>query len=175
MANYTTGFKSRMVQRMAGSEGISASALSGDVGVSQGTLSRWLREASTLGPMSKKNKKVAGTRRRRTADDKFRIVLEAASLSDEALGEYLRREGVLTAELEEWREKATAGGTSALKDAKRKKSETTPEARRIRELERELLRKDKALAETAALLVLQKKVQEFWAERDGDTNTRSET
>ena len=175
MANYTPGFKARMVQRMAGPEGISANALSAVVGVSQGTLSRWLRDARTLGPMNKKNKKVAGSRRRRTADDKFRIVLEAASLSDEVLGEYLRREGVHTAELEDWREKATAAGTDALKDAKRKRSETTPEARKIRELERELRRKDKALSEAAALLVLQKKVRQFWEERENGTDTRSAT
>jgi hypothetical protein len=72
---------------------------------------------------------------------------------------FLRKEGVHTAELEDWRAKATAAGISALKDLKRKKSEQTPEARRIRELESELRRKEKALAEAAALLVLQKKLQ----------------
>ena len=36
--------------------------------------------------------------------------------------------------------------------------QTKQDRRRIKELERELLRKDRALAETAALLVLSKKV-----------------
>ena len=94
MSNYSSGFKSRMVQRMAGSEGISANALSGEVGVSQGSLSRWLRDArSTLGTMSKKNKSGSRKSRRRTADDKYRIVVETAGLSEEALGAFLRREG----------------------------------------------------------------------------------
>ena len=175
MPNYTSGFKSRMMQRMAGTEAISANALSAEVGVSQATLSRWLRQGRTLGSMNKKNKKGARSPRRRTAEDKFRIVLEAASLSAEALGEYLRREGIHTADLEEWREKATAAGTGALKDAKRKKSEQTPEARRIRELESELRRMEKALAETAALLVLQKKLRAYWAEKEDGTNTRNGT
>ena len=43
------------------------------------------------------------------------------------------------------------------------------ESKRIKELERELRRKDKALAETAALLVLQKKVREIWGDGDDDT------
>lgn len=174
MANYTPGFKSRMIQRMAGPEAISANALSSEVGVAQGTLSRWLRQGRTLGPMNKNKKGVRNTRRR-TAEDKFRIVLEAANLSGEDLGEYLRREGIHTTDLEEWREKVTAAGTGALKDAKRKKSEQTPEARRIRELESELRRMEKALAETAALLVLQKKVRAYWAEKEDGTSTRNGT
>ena len=44
---------------------------------------------------------------------------------------------------------------------------TTAETRRIKELERELRRKDKALAETAALLVLSKKLEAIF-QRDKD-------
>lgn len=49
MSTYAAGFKTRMVQRMAGREGISATALAKEVGVSQDTLSRWIREASAAG------------------------------------------------------------------------------------------------------------------------------
>ncbi len=171
MANYTRGFKSRMVQRMAGPERISANALSTEVGVSQAALSRWLRDARTLGTVNDKNKKGAPKSRRRTADEKFRLVKESSDLSGEALGEFLRKEGVHTAELEEWHKQAT----DALKDLKRKKSEQTPEARRIRELESELRRKEKALAEAAALRMHQKKLQLYWEEKEGGTSTRNGT
>ena len=167
MTKYTNGFKAKMVQRMAGPESISAMALAEEVGVSQPTLSRWLREARTLGLMTKSSKKSGATSRRRTAEDKFRIVLGAAGLTGEALGEFLRKEGGHTAELEEWRAKATTAGTNALKDAKRKKTEQTPEARENRELKRELLRKERALAEAAALLMLQKNCGNTW--REGTT------
>ena len=40
--------------------------------------------------------------------------------------------------------------------------------KRIKELERELRRKDKALAETAALLVLKKKAQAIWGDREDE-------
>ncbi len=182
MPSYTDGFKARMVQRMAGPERISANALSFEVGVSQGTLSRWLREAGNLAHMSKKKTKTNATKKasmrgsRRTAEEKLRIVMQAASLSEEALGELLRKEGIHQAQLEEWREKVVSAGTDALKDAKRKKSEQTPEARENRKLKSELRRKEKALAEAAALLVLQKKLQAYFSEgEESGTDSRSET
>jgi transposase-like protein len=92
-------------------------------------------------------------------------VLEASRLSDEQLGAFLRREGLHEATLREWR----AAALEALGTAKG----STTEARRVRELERQLLRKDKALAEAAALLVLQKKVRAIWGDEDDDTEPRN--
>ena len=56
--------------------------------------------------------------------------------------------------------------------SKKKARRNTVDAKRIRALEKELNRKDKALAETAALLVLKKKVQEIWGDED-DLTARS--
>jgi hypothetical protein len=54
--------------------------------------------------------------------------------------------------------------------SKRRGSNTrTAESRKIRELERELRRKDKALAEAAALLVLKKKLAVLWEDEDDST------
>ena len=180
MTTYTAGFKTRMIQRMAGREGISATALSGKVGVSQNTLSRWLREASVAGPtmasMKKKPSSRKSSSRGRTAAEKFKIVLKAAALSADELGAFLRREGIHEAQLEEWRAKATEAATGALKAPHGKRSERTPEFRRIKDLERELLRKDRALAEVTALLALKKKIQELWGDdEDDDTATRKGT
>jgi len=54
-----------------------------------------------------------------------------------------------------------------------KPSRRNPDVKRIRSLEKELRRKDKALAETAALLVLKKKVQEIWGDEDENTTRRN--
>ena len=43
---------------------------------------------------------------------------------------------------------------------------TKAERKRIKELERELRRKDAALAETAAILALRKKVQAIWGDEE---------
>ena len=180
MTSYTTGFKTRMVQRMAGREAISATALCKEVGVSQNTLSRWLREASAVTPtvasMSKKKpSSPKPSSRGRTAEEKFQIVLKAAALSDDDLGAFLRREGIHEAQLEEWRAKATEAATGALKAPHGKRSENTPEARKIRALERELRRKNDALAEASALLILKKKFEELMGDEDDATGTRKGT
>lgn len=110
---------------------------------------------------------------RRPADwkpeEKLRVVLDAQGLEGEALGELLRCEGLHEADLVEWRRVVLAalGPTSKVQAG-------SGEAKRVRELERELLRKDKALAETAALLVLKKKVHDYWGDEDDITKKETE-
>jgi transposase-like protein len=161
-----------MVQRMAGPEGISAWSLAKEVGISQSTLSRWLRQRRTLTPMSDSNPKGGAPRsRKRTAEEKLRLLNEASSVGKDGLGAFLRREGIHEPELEAWRLEALAG----LAKARAATSKTSPDARKIRALEKELARKEKALAEVAALLTLKKKAQEIWGDGDDDTRTKSGT
>ena len=168
--SYTDGFKARMVQRMAGSEGISATALSQEVGVSQSTLSRWLRErpVSRVEPMTNEKRSVS-----RSPMDKLRLVLEASELQESELGAFLRREGLHEAELREWVEAATTALSSTKQRKGRRKA--SPEAKRIRDLEKDLRRKEKALAELAALLALKKKLEAILGDEDDGTDTRSAT
>lgn len=173
---YNDGFKARMVQRMAGPEGISASALSKEVGVHQPTLSRWLRQARTVSSMGEsgndKKRHHPKSTRQWSAEDKLRVVQEAAKLGDEELGAFLRREGLHLAQLDEWRALVMSALSAPSKSKSRKSS---AESKRIRGLEKELNRKEKALAEVAALLALQKKVREIWGDGDDSTPTKSET
>ena len=172
---YNDGFKARMVQRMVGSEQLSAHALSQEVGVPQPTLSRWLRDARTVSPMGGSRsgiskKPAARSTRQWTAEEKLRVVSEASGLSEEDLGAFLRREGLHSSQLESWRKQAT--DALSPQRSSRKKS---PEKQRVQELEREIGRKDKALAEVTALLALSKKVQLLLGDADDDTRTSSET
>ena len=178
MAKYSDGFKARMVQRMSEPEGISASALSREVGVQQPTLSRWLQKARMVSSMrapadgASEGQREAKSPRQWSAADKLRVVHEGARLQDQELGAFLRREGLHGAQLEEWR----ALVLGALSTARQSKSrQASAESKRIRELERELNRKEKALAEVAALLTLKKKAAEIWGERDDSTSAKSET
>ena len=97
-----------------------------------------------------------------SAEEKLAAVLEAASLSEEELGAFLRSRGLHDAQLQQWRDQMIIG----LEPKPLKRAET----KRIQELEKELRRKDKALAETAALLVLKKKAKEIWGDEDDDTD-----
>lgn len=175
---YSQGLKARLVRRMAGPERISAVALAREVGIGQPTLSRWLREARAAGRSTGATSQGDMTNKKRsikkqwTVEDKLRILVESSKLADHQLGEYLRREGVHDATLTQWREDVTKGLAAT---TRRSPSTPSPEAKRIAALERELHRKDKALAELAALLTLQKKVRAIWGDGDTDTNTRSET
>ena len=107
-----------------------------------------------------------------TPEEKLRIIGAACQLSDSELGAFLRSEGVHEATLRQWQEAATAALAAPGKARKTKKS---PEAKKITGLERELRRKEKALAEMAALITLQKKVRAIWGAEEDDTSTGSET
>lgn len=172
---YKPGFKARMVKRMAGPEGISATALAQEVGVPQSTLSRWLKAAGTVSAMGGSQDEQGGKARRPqdwSAQEKLRVVAEALELSEGELGEFLRRKGLHTAQLEEWR---AAAEQALMIPAKTRRGKKSPEAKRVKALERELTRKDKALAEVTALLVLKKKLEAIWGDEDESTPTKNET
>lgn len=173
---YTDSFKAKMVQRLSAPNAITAMSLSKEVGVSQSQLSRWLRTARTVGPMAKDrpSERVVQATGARGAAEKMRIVMAAAALGPEDLGAFLRREGVHEAELQQWRTAVVEAGQSALDGENQRPAARSGEGRRIKELERELRRKDKALAEAAALLVLQKKFHTYLEERDKDTDEENE-
>ena len=166
-AKYSAAFKAKIVEKLLRPNGRSANAVSSEVGVPQPTLSRWVREAVTLGGVPKKKSKSDRRRRRWSAEERLRIVAQASELSEVELGPFLRCEGVHTQQLEQWRE--TVRGALAGGQASESRRETERYKKRIRELERELRRKDKALAESAALLWLKKKAQEIWGDEDDDT------
>jgi len=176
LMEYTEAFKSKMVQRLMGPRAMTATSLATEVGIPQPTLSRWLRAAGgTLDGMTKERPtdtvtpKPPPPKSRRpeewAAEDRLRVVFEASKLSEPELGPFLRREGLHEATLREWRAAALEGlGAPRSNRA---------EGKRVRELEKQLRRKDRALAEAAALLVLQKKIQALWGDEDDDTEPRS--
>ena len=151
-----------MLRRLTGPSAISANALAREVGVGQTMLSRWLRASRTVAGMDSASKKPKWT-----GAEKLRVLTEARGLDEHALGALLRREGLHEADLAAWQTAAEA----ALSDPSRRATRSA-EAQRIQELERELRRKDAALAETAALLVLKKKVQAIWGDEDDTTDPR---
>lgn len=162
---YSENFKQKMISKMTGPDARTANSLSKEVGVAQGTLSRWLRQAK-VGPM---NKKGVGRRKRWTPSEKIRVVMEAAAAGESGLGELLRREGLHEADLARLREEVLQAAAKGL-ETERPKRGLSPEERELRDVKKELSRKEKALAEAAALLVLRGKVQAFLAgDGEGDT------
>lgn len=177
MKEYSETVRARMVARLLSPRGVSASALSKESGISQATLSRWLKAAATIEPVASKRKRQCGggqpgpneqsaaPKAKRTGAEKLALVERAAGLEGEELGAFLRREGIHLAELEQWRKLAR----EALGGGKR-----PAPSKELRRVKAELARKEKALAETAALIVLKKKVEAIWGDGDGDTEPSSD-
>jgi transposase-like protein len=105
VTEYSVAFKANMVKKLMVPGGPTASALSARSGISQPTLSRWLRDAKDEGMSSqpKRPEKVPRRPGEWKSEEKLRIVVEAAGLEGDALGELLRSEGVHEADLAEWR------------------------------------------------------------------------
>jgi hypothetical protein len=157
---FSVAFEQKMVQRLTGKHAVSATQLARETGVRQQNLSRWLQEARSLPIMVDKPKPAV---REWSVEQKVRVLAVACQLDGEKLTAYLEREGVKLAEYEQWRIALDEGGAAS-----------AVTNRRIRQLERELARKEKALAETAALLVLKKKMETLYGEdEDDDTSGRN--
>jgi transposase-like protein len=156
---YSVAYKAELVARMMKPGGPTAKALSAETGIPNGTLSSWLRNAHRLPLMAKEGKESA---KEWSVADKARIVARASELSGEELGAYLRTEGVHPDQLAAW-QKALEDGYDQDKATKRY----------IAKLEREIRRKDKALAEAAALALLKKKLSTLLEGEDDDTNDSS--
>jgi len=112
-----------------------------------GTLRRWRGDAQS-GP---------ARGRAWTAAARLEAVITTAALDEASKSAWCRQHGVYPADLDKWRGSATAA-LAEPEEARASPQATRADRKRIKELERDLLRKDRALAETAALLVLSKKV-----------------
>jgi len=151
--DYTDGFKEAAVKKMLEPGARSVAALSRELGVSEQSLYNWrnkLRVTETDGIKER-------TPRRWTAQERYDATLHAASLTEETYGEWLRIQGLRSDDIDTWK-KELRNMTTSTKD----KDELRELRKKNKELERELHRKDKALAEVSALLVLKKKVDLLW-------------
>ena len=151
MARYGQAYKERVVARLLPPESADLDEVSRAVGLSVPTLLRWRADALALA--SGERPGAGGPRW--TAAARLDAVIATASLDDNARAAWCREHGLFMAELNGWRRDAVAGlgAPKAIGPAG-----TREDRRRIKDLQRELARKDKALAETAALLVLSKKL-----------------
>lgn len=160
MGNYSERFRETMVGKMTGPVAVTATALAAEVGVAQTTLSRWLKEYGRVGTAG--GQMISKKRPQNwSAEKKLAAILEYEKLDEEARGKYLREHGLYSVDMERWR-----GEVLGALGKKSKKGD--PKENRIRDLELELRRKEKALAETAALLVLKKKADAIWGDGEDE-------
>jgi len=173
---YSETFRTKLVQKMLLPNARPVSVLAREAGVPEGTLFRWKKETTLRGMTANrpddKTPSPAKPPQQWSSEAKLAVVLEAAAVPEAELGAYLRSKGLHAAQLAEWRKQMLAGLDGRGSKADRKAASV--EARRVRDLERELRRKDKALAEAAALLILKKKAQAIWGGEDDNTDPENE-
>ena len=139
----------------------SVSEVSKQEGLGESTLYNWLNKMKSEGkvvPVKKKNSD------NWSAELKFMSVVATANMNAEELSQYCRENGLYVEQIESWKAACIAGTITSQEKKNQDKSDSKRDKQHIKKLEKELLRKDKALAETAALLVLRKKLNAFWEE-----------
>ncbi|MDR6733155.1 transposase-like protein [Delftia lacustris] len=152
MARYGQTFKDRAVARLLPPESAAIDVVAREIGIAAGTLERWREQA--------RSRPARG--RAWTAAGRLEAVVTTAAMNEAELSAWCRSHGVYPQDLAKWRASATTA-LAAPEELRASPQATRADRKRIKELERELLRKDRALAETAALLVLSKKVQAIFS------------
>lgn len=161
MKHYSKERKEAALKKMMPPENMSVATLAEETGISQQTLYNWRQKAREEGVVVPGNGKNS---EKWSSSDKFAIVLECAALNEAELGEYCRKKGLYPEQIEQWRESCMNANASAQEQNKANRDRAKQDQKKIKKLESELRRKEKALAEAAALLVLQKKAQALWGE-----------
>jgi len=135
-----------------------------ELGIPRATLHGWKRKYQ----MIKNDSETINTPAESwTPEEKFAVVLESATLSEVELNAYCREKGLYPGQIKSWREACIRGNQPQDKNLRREAS-YQQHKRKISNLERELKRKEKALAELAALLVLRKKYDALWEGAEDD-------
>ena len=158
MASYSKELKDSITTRLITGE-TSASDIARETGININTIYRWRDKAKKTG--------ISSTTKFKSADkwstqDKFQIVLETAVLNEIELAEYCRRKGLYSQQVKEWKDACVQANGGVAEEASRLNLELKKSEQEKKMLERELRRKEKALAETAALLVLRKNTEAIW-------------
>ena len=154
---YSKEFKLQAVRKvLLKNRETTLTSIAKSIGLSASTLCTWVKTMPNTGQqeLPTSGEKIQKTPCTWTSAEKFEAIIGAAKLSPKEIGEYCRKQGIFPHHLEAWKadfiasqNKSKAANVNEVKGLKNE----------VKSLSTELRRKEKALAETAALLVLKKK------------------
>jgi len=158
MQSYSEEFKRSIIQKCLLPGGPSINKVAKDNGIVPTTVYGWKKKYANQFDMKKSNNW--------TPEQKLTAIIETASLSEHELGEYIRKNGLHSTEIDEWKKEFK----TAMKGAGRPK--TDPEVSKLRQekksLEKDLKRKNTALAEMSARVILLKKKNVLFGDLEED-------
>lgn len=163
---YTESFKIQAVEKALNrSKGVNVRDVSESMGIGFSTLQKWIRQSKnqefdTASPDEIKLMIKEKRPQDWTLKERLEVVITCGSLSEEAISELCRERGMYPHHIKQWKADFISGHTTSVNPNKLIENKTLKSE--MKTLKKELNRKDKALAETAALLVLQKKVRAIW-------------
>jgi transposase len=161
---YSAEFKKVVVQKYFSRGNRSLEDLSAELNVATSTIYSWVKKHKKYAT----NIDMKDTPKRPqdwAPDEKIRAFFDYENLSVEQQGEFIRKKGLHSTHISEWKKLCITALASRRSDIA-SRDELNAAVRRIKELECDLLRKDRALAETTALLVLKKKADLIWGKED---------
>ena len=161
MQKHPSELKNKIVGRMMPPANESIRTLSRETGLSEATLHQWRNQARKNGFAAPADGKESD---RWSPQDKFLIVMQTYSMNEAELAEYCRTKGLFAEQIETWQDACLQANGGVAKQAAALQQELKTEKKRSKDLEKELRRKEAALAETAALLTLRRKARAIWGD-----------
>ena len=171
MPSYSDERREAVVAKLLPPRSLPVREVAQQEGISAATVYKWRKEAREQGRCLP-NAGDGGTAAW-SSKDKFAAVLETAAMNGAELAEYCRRRGVYPEHIAAWRQDCEQAASLSQQERRQEVLEAKMQRERIRELERDLRRKNAALAETAALLTLSKRPGRFGETRNHDQHPRS--
>ena len=165
MSSYSAERKEAIIKKLLPPNNRSVASVAKEEGVAEQTLYNWRKQAREQGQPVPGNKSNSDQWSHET---KFAVVVETAVFSESELSEYCRRKGLYPEQIKEWKLQCLQGFQSNEQQTKAIKQQAVKDKAEIKSLKKDLRFKEKALAETAALLVLRKKLKAFYGEEPED-------
>lgn len=152
---------------------VTLSAIADNLGVATSTLNKWIKASKgqnshlSLKSTHQDNSMPNDKRPQDwNPEQQLNLIIQCSSLDENEVNQLCREKGIYPHHINEWKSEFLNAKTST--KSKPQKTEEKALQKEIKSLEKEIRRKDKALAETAALLVLQKKVNALWSDKEDD-------
>jgi len=165
MKRYSEERKQSVLKKMMPPLNTPISQLVAETGISDCTLYTWRKEFRSKGIVVPGNGKNAEDW---SSENKFAVVVETLTLNEAELAAYCRKKGLYVDQVKSWKESCRQANAGTKDKEKEIKKGSLKEKKEIQSLKKELRRKEKALAETAALLVLRKKADAIWGGNEDD-------
>lgn len=158
MTQIAQEIKEVIIKKALGKKGVELRELAAKYNIGYSSLSKWLRKYRN----TEISQKMPANGKPISRIERIQHVLATSALNDEALGAYCREQGLYAIQLQDWKKELMTANI----DQKNQAQVAELKALRLEnsELKQDIRRKEKALAETAALLILKKKANLIWGD-----------